>query len=242
MAKKTRKNLARNIPLSIDEDLLAVIDRVAGDRNETRSLVMRKAIQEGLPLLKAGSNADVLTLDSELSGDVSTISKETKTTRNKIILEAIQAGLQSVYWKLKREKIIYDQDTKPEEAVALVGALEWSERNDNPINREIRTALIERGKIKVRLDDILRHVPEAKYRDDLVNRLTEIRHRPGGSGGGPVWGCGLSNAEVEWQVNMTDKYGMDSSKWPKDEVEARDAARAVESAAREAARKLESQK
>ena len=76
--------------------------------------------------------------------------------------------------------------------------------------------------------DILQHVHEAKRRDDLVNRLTEIRRLPASGGGGRVWVCGLSTDEVEWQVTMIDKYGVDSSKWSKDEVEKRDAARKVE--------------
>ncbi|HTX21423.1 MAG TPA: hypothetical protein VMD27_06160 [Candidatus Aquilonibacter sp.] len=208
--------MARNIPLSIDNELLAAVDRIAGDRNETRSLVMRKAIQEGLPILKAGGNADVLTLDSELSADVAAVSKETKATRNKIILEAIQAGLQSVYWRLTREKIVHAQDRKPEEAAMLVASMEQSERNDDPMSRQVRAALIERGTVKVRFDDLLRHVPEAKRRDDLLNRLTEFRSRPDGPGGGSVWGKGLNTDELEFQVKMSEKYGAHPATWPEE--------------------------
>jgi metal-responsive CopG/Arc/MetJ family transcriptional regulator len=217
MANRTRKNLARNIPLSIDKDLLAAVDRVAGDRNETRSLVMRKAIQEGLPILKAGANADVLALDSELSADVSTVSKETKTTRNKIILEAIRVGLQSVFWRLQREKIIDAQDQKPEEAAMLVSALEQSERRDDPMSRQVRAALIERGALKIQLDDLMRHVPEAKRRADAIEKLTANRRQPGGTGGGSAWGSGLSTEEMEWQIAMAEKYGNNTATWPEDQ-------------------------
>ena len=242
MAKRARKNLARNIPLSIDADLLATVDRLAGDRNETRSLIMRKAIEEGLPLVKAGGNADVLTLDSELSADVTGVSKELKVTRNKIILEAIQAGLQSVYWRLTREKIVNAQDQNPAEAASMAANIQLSERMDDPMSRQVRAALIERGQVQIRLMDILQHVPEAKRREDLVNRLIELRKKPGGIQYTKIWGNGLSNQEIEWEIKMSEKYGSDSSKWPKDECEARDAARAVEFAERQAARQLESQK
>lgn len=96
MANRTRKNLARNIPLSIDNESLAAVDRVAGDRNETRSLVMRKAIEEGLPLVKAGGNADVLTLDSDLSDFVNELAKNYKRKRNSILLEALRRGVRAV--------------------------------------------------------------------------------------------------------------------------------------------------
>ncbi len=36
-------NMNRNIPLSIDDELLADIDRVAKDTKESRSAVMRRA-------------------------------------------------------------------------------------------------------------------------------------------------------------------------------------------------------
>jgi hypothetical protein len=43
------------------------------------------------------------------------------------------------------------------------------------------------------------------------------------------WDCGLSNEEVDWQVKMSEKYGPASSKWPKEETEARETARKAES-------------
>ena len=227
MANRARKNLARNIPLSIDEGLLAAIDRIAGDRNETRSLVMRKAIQEGLPLVKAGGSADVLTLDSELSGDVATVSKETKVTRNKVILESIRAGVHSVYWRLRRENIVQAQNNKPEEAEAMVSAMDQIERMDEPMSQQLRAALMERGAVKVRLDELLRHVPEAKRRFDLVNRLMEFRRQPGG-GGAASGAISLPTDEVEWQVAMFEKYGFPSASWPKEEGEAREAVRIVQ--------------
>jgi len=38
----------------------------------------------------------------------------------------------------------------------------------------------------------------------LGGRWAACRRKPGGIGGGPVWGCGLSNEEVEWEVKMSE--------------------------------------
>jgi len=225
MANRARKNMARNIPLSIDKESLAAVDRVAGDRNETRSQVMRKAIQQGLPLVEAGGSADVLTVDSEISADVDQASKELKLRRNKILLEAIRIGLQAFVSKAMSEKLSLADVQDPKEKAQLLQAIEESYKLYNdPMVIQHRRLIVERGHAVTRLNDILQHVPEAKRRDDLVNRLTEYRRQPGGGGGGRVWGCGLSNEEVEWQVAMYEKYGVPSGNWPKEEVQAHRAA------------------
>ncbi len=229
MTNRARKNLARNIPLSIDNELLAAVDRIAGDRNETRSLVMRKAIQEGLPILKAGGNADVLAVDSEISADVDQASKDLKLRRNKILLEAIRIGLQAFISRAMSEKVSLADVQDPKEKAQLLQAIEESYKLYNdPMVIQHRRLIVERGHAVTRLNDILEHIPEAKRRDDLVNRLTEYRHQPGGGGGGRVWYCGLSNEELEWQVAMYDKYGIPSANWPKEEIDTREAARKVE--------------
>lgn len=208
-AKKPHKNLARNIPLSIDEGLLTVIDRIAGDRNETRSLVMRKAIQEGLPLVKAGGNADVMTLDSDISDFVNELAKIYKRKRNSVIIEAVRRGVRAV-----EAHLLYNSNDEipPEVSKMMLNQSPDAE----PLLREVRTAKIERGALKIQLDDLLHHVPEAKRRADAVEKLTTIRSQPDGSGGGSAWRSGLSTEEIEWQVAMAEKFGNHASKWPED--------------------------
>lgn len=70
------------------------------------------------------------------------------------------------------------------------------------------------------------HVPEAWRWHQLVEKLEKIRLSPGGGGGG-VWGHGLSTTEVEWQVEMAEKYGP-TAKLPEHEIKAREAARTRE--------------
>jgi hypothetical protein len=182
-------------------------------------------------------------LDSELSATVDNACKETELSRNKILLEAIRAGLHAFVSRVMSEKLSLAELQDPKQKEQLLWMLEESyKRQDDPTVREHRKLIWERGNATTRLHDILQHVPEAKRREELVNRLIEIRKKPGGLGYATVWGCGLSNEEIKWQVNMADKYGVDSSKWPKAEIDARDAAREIESAARDAARKVESQK
>lgn len=46
------EKVLRNIPLSMDRQLLASVDRVATELKETRSAVMRQAIAAGLPVVR----------------------------------------------------------------------------------------------------------------------------------------------------------------------------------------------
>lgn len=225
MKKHTRKKLARNIPISIDPKLLADVDTVAGDRNETRSLIMRKAIEEGLPIVKAGGNADVLTLDSELSSDVDKARKETGLPRNKILIEAIRAGFHAYVSRTMSEKLSLADVQDPKEKESLLRTLEGSYKlYTEPMAIEHRRLIFERGDAVTLLKDILFHVPEAKRRHDLLMQLKEYREKPGGGGGGSPWGRGLTTEEIEWQVSMTDKYGVSAAVWPKGEVDAHNAA------------------
>lgn len=209
MTTRARKNMARNIPLSIDNELLAAIDRVAGDRNETRSFVMRKAIQEGLSLVKAGGNADVLTLDGELSDFLNELAKIYKRKRNSILTEAVRRGVRAV-----KAHLLYNSNDEipPEVSKMMLNANPDAE----PLLREVRSAKIDRGALKIQLDDLLRHVPEAKRRADAIEKLTAIRRQPGGGGGGSAWGNGLSTDEMEYQIAMAEKYGPNSVNWPED--------------------------
>jgi hypothetical protein len=55
---------------------------------------------------------------------------------------------------------------------------------------------------------------EAKHRHELVNRLATIYNSPGGRGGGmPFF---LNTAEIEWQIEMSEKYGPRPASWPED--------------------------
>ncbi|MCU0772611.1 MAG: hypothetical protein MUE94_12710 [Verrucomicrobia bacterium] len=72
------------------------------------------------------------------------------------------------------------------------------------------------------------HVPEAFERFQLVEKLAQIRRKRGGTPA--VWGAGLSTAEVQWQIEMDEKYGGDAL--PEKEVKAREAARKREETSR----------
>ena len=223
-------NKTRNIPLSIDDDLLAEIDRIAESTKESRSAVMRKAMREGLPLVKSGGGADILTLDSETSRDVDTASKEAKVKREKFIIEAIRTGLQATYLALMRDHWIREQNKDPnnKEAESYIAVMEHSLLLDNPTGREVRAVIRQRGAIFMRLFDILLNVPEAFERVELVERLVQLRKE---SGDLPtVWGCGLSNTEVRWQINWREKYGKGTP--PPEEMAAHDAKKEGEQLAR----------
>src|SRR5690349_16391095 len=164
----------RNIPLSIDAALLAKIDSVAESLKENRSAVMRRAIREGLPLIEKGGGSDVLTFDSELSKDIDDVSKECRLSRAKVILESVRTGIQPFYNRLMREKIVHAQDRSSEAAEALLAGMEQIDQLDDPMSREMITALRQRGAALRRFYDLLQHVPDARRRFNLVERLTKI--------------------------------------------------------------------
>src|SRR5690242_3108648 len=96
--------MTRNIPLSLDDELLAEIDRVAESTKESRSAVMRRAIREGLAVVKTGGSADVIALDGETSRDVDVASKDAQISRTKFLLECIRTGFDAAYTRLIRDK------------------------------------------------------------------------------------------------------------------------------------------
>ena len=216
--------MARNIPLSIDDELLAEIDAVAESTKESRSAVMRRAIREGIGVVKSGGSADVIVLDSETSRDVNTASQETKVSRAKFIIESIRTGLQATYCRLMRDHWLREQDKNPgnKEAGSWVRTFEHSMLLENPMGQEVRAAMRQRGAALTRFHDLLEHVPEAFERSKLVEQLIQIRRRRGGITA--VWGMGLSTEEIAWQIEMEKKYG-DDKPLPKKETEAREIAR-----------------
>ena len=171
----------KSIPLalSLPEALIAEIDRLAADMKESRSSLMRRAIREGLALAKAGRNADVITLDSEFSAEVDQLSGEIGLRRNKILLEAIRAGMQAFASRKLSEKMSLTEGQDPAVKTRLLQTIEESYKlYDDPMVIEHRRLIVERGNATSRLTDILRNVPEAKRRNDLVNRLTDFAADP----------------------------------------------------------------
>jgi len=181
---------------------------------------VKSAEEDGLPVLAAGGKADVVCMDGELSKDVDQVSAYAKLNRAKIILECIRTGVQPLYNKLMRDRIVQSQDHAPEDADTLLAIMEQTQQLDDPMQRELRTALRQRGAALVRLNDILAHVPEARRRRELIERLTEFCQDPGGLRVG-VWGAGLSTEEIEWQIKMVEKYG-NGGKLPEEEIKSRE--------------------
>ncbi|MGA2685651.1 MAG: ribbon-helix-helix domain-containing protein [Verrucomicrobiota bacterium] len=208
----------KSIPLAISlpEALIAELDRLAADLKESRSSLMRRAIREGLKAVKMGGNADTIVLDSAFSAEVDQLSGEIEMRRDKILLEAIRTGLQAFGSRKLSEKLSLAEVQDPKKKALLLQAIEDSyKRHDDPMVVEHRRLIAERGNATTRLMDILAHVPEAKRRHDLLDRLAQLRDIPG-SGCGPTWGSGLSTEAIEYQVTMSEKYGAHPAQWPEE--------------------------
>lgn len=216
-----------NIPVSMDDDFLADIDSVAEARKTSRSAVMREALRSGLEIVKSGGAADVLTLDSELSKEVDAelkranetrdFLKEPHRTRNSILLEAIRHGIAAVgtYEMIKEAKAKEGLDDAMAHAI-----LAFSDFDAHPEKRAVKQAMAERAVYGKQLWDLVMHVPEARERKEAIEKLIAIRLAA--KQWPKVWGCGLSTTEIQWQGDMHEKYGHDSSKWPKEEIEKRE--------------------
>jgi metal-responsive CopG/Arc/MetJ family transcriptional regulator len=210
------------LAVSLPETLITEIDRVAADVKDSRSGVMRRAIREGLPLVRSGGKSDALTLDSELSAEVDQAAKEIELNRSKVLLEAIRTGLHAFWSRKASEKMSLASLKDPKEIEMITAALAESYTlYDDPMMIEHRKILAQKAGVSVRLADLLQHVPEAKHRYELMNQLAKLRNSPGGMGGGlPM---GLSIAELEWQIGMSEKYGPQPASWPDEEKRAHNA-------------------
>jgi metal-responsive CopG/Arc/MetJ family transcriptional regulator len=218
----TENEKAIPLAVSLPETLIAEIDHVAADVKDSRSGVMRRAIREGLPLVKSGGKSDALTLDSELSAEVDRAAKEIELNRSKVLLEAIRTGLYAFWSRKVSEKMSLASvtDSKGIELVSQALAESYT-LYDDPMMKEHRKILAQKEAVSVRLRDLLEYVPEAKRRYELMNQVAKIRNCPGGMGGGlPL---GLSVAELEWQIEMSEKHGANPALWPEEEKRAHNA-------------------
>ena len=214
---KIMADAEKSLPLAISlpESLIAEIDTLAADLKENRRSLMRRAIREGMAMVKAGRNADVITLDSEFSAEVDQLSAEIGLRRNKILLEAIRTGMQAFAARTLSEKMSLAEINDPAEKARLLDGLAESYKlYDDPMVKEHRRLIMERGNATTRLLDILQQVPEAKRHFDLGERLTEFQAQADGPGGGRAWGRGLSTDEIDYQVKMSETFGAHSANWP----------------------------
>lgn len=80
----------KNIPVTMDDGLVAEIDRVAAKKNESRSAVMREAIRRGLPAVEAGFGDDTL---AGLLSRAAKVAEATRLPAVQVQRAALRAGL-----------------------------------------------------------------------------------------------------------------------------------------------------
>src|ERR1041385_4881607 len=136
-----RQRIGSRMSVILDEELRKEIEAVMAETGDAVASVLRKAIKAGLAGVKSGGKPDVLTPDSELSRDLDTVAKEMQMPRGKVFLDAARVGLQPVYNRAMREKVIAEQNKNPEEAAAMLAIMQQSDMADDPGAREIHSAL-----------------------------------------------------------------------------------------------------
>lgn len=185
-----------NIPVTMDSELLAEIDRVAAARKEKRSATMRAALRVGLRILEGGGS-DSLTLDSETDHYVNLLANGYKRTRNGILIEAIRRGVAAVEAHLMQtDTNAVDPDIAKWAARSIHGA--------EPLLDEVRKAQLERFLIWNQFNDLLQHCPEARERKAVVEKLDALNRWATGSGYS-MWGKGVGTDELKRQIAKREK-------------------------------------
>jgi hypothetical protein len=93
------KTTWKPVPLAIDSELKAEIERAATSLRRTQADVMRDAIRKGLPLVESGG--EVIRLSGTLSDKVGELAArflryDQPRTREEIIDEAVRCGIRAV--------------------------------------------------------------------------------------------------------------------------------------------------
>lgn len=190
-------NLARNIPLSLEAELLALIDTAATELNDNRSNVMRKAIRAGLPLVARGGES--LRLNGDLSDAVGALAKHYNRTRESILVEAVQKGIGAV----EATALLHSPEEKefPPEVLQL---MHNSLPGAHPMRDVVQRAKRERGALQIQLDDLLRHCPGAQERKEVIERHMELYRAQHGSWPS-MWGAGVSTEDLKRQIALLQK-------------------------------------
>ncbi len=185
-----------NIPVSMDDDLLSQIDRIAKEKKLSRSAVMRAALQSGIGHVQSGGAADSLTLDSEISRFINELTKRYGKTRNSILFEAIQHGIRAVELYAMIE-LAQKEGTISEGAAAAM--MTQSGPDVYPEQRAVREAIRQRGKLAIQLDDLLRHCPQARDRMQLIEKHGELMRKRYGTGPS-MWGSGVDTEQLKENI------------------------------------------
>ncbi len=220
-----RQKIGEKFSIVLTPDLAALVEEVQQATGEETSPLLRKALRVGLPLVKSGGAADVLTLDSELSKEVDAelkranetrdFLKEPHRTRASMLIEAIRHGIKAVgiYEMIKEAKAKEGLEDAMAQAI-----LAHSDLTVYPEKRAAKVAMIERALYWEQVWDLVIHVPEARERKEAIEKL--ITMRIAANEWAKVWGCGLSTTEIQWQAAMHEKYG--AGPVPKEEIEKRE--------------------
>jgi len=148
------------LAISLDEESLAKIDRIAKGKGDSRSSVMRLAINYGLPAVEAGGG-EFIVMDGEMSADVGKVAETFNLTRQRVILDAIRIGAAPLYSRYERQamqagkEVVQDQ---PSETFSHLARHDFDFFNE-PLQVEHGRALRENAFLNQLLKSFLRLVP-----------------------------------------------------------------------------------
>ena len=161
----------KNIPVTMDHEFVAEIDRVAKEMKESRSLVMRSALRYGLPLLKSRGAADVVQLDGELSAEVGRIADRHDLPRQKVLIESVRAGLGSAHARLIAEWAARSQTGAAIETPELAAAILMSPKDANPLAHDLIISRSRERSLQQLLTEVESDPEGAKIVDRIRVRL-----------------------------------------------------------------------
>jgi predicted transcriptional regulator len=195
----------KNIPVTMDDDLLLQIDALASEIKETRSAVMRSALRYGLPLVKSGSASDTVQLDGQLSSDVAQVAEWQSWPRQKVIIEAIRAGLEAVHTRWASDQ---PDAQRPERARDVTSFL--LDSLSNPLSRDVIRLKSEVRALLQLIDEFELQPGGAKIIEDLKARRRIDAAHPRASDPSQVDGIKGSPEPAEQPGERTQNDGVKS--------------------------------
>lgn len=151
---------ATPLAISLDEALLREIDRVAAERADSRSSIMRAAIRAGLPIVAAGADAG-FPLAGEIAEDVRKVAQWHGWSVARVVAESVRLGLPAVHSRFAHNEGLAKANIPEEERASMEEALYAFDPEALPLARDYRRAMRQLN-IQRNLIAQIREIPEGE--------------------------------------------------------------------------------
>lgn len=192
-----KRKAAMPIPVALDEELLAAIDRAVALKGETRSAVMRAALRLGLPLVESGAAGLFIQLDGALRMNIREAAQKLGVSEERVMVEAIRIGVGPYYARQTERFIVEGRETNREQFERLYPELAGYSPLANPDVQDRIRLVRQLRELAAQTQDLESQVPAARARLEKLRHLAALR--PAGRGHGHM-SYGVPNEELDRQI------------------------------------------